>query len=136
MAFVNEYISEEDIKKYDIEALNKKFCIADYNSKWTVDSERDIYLRYIGHGHEEFIQEHDFYMFWEGGVIDICLHVEQGGKIDGPQWRHYELIKIKIPDEISEYKANILDDLKEALTEFKSAGLFSRCSTFKATFEF
>ena len=47
MGFINEYISESDIKKYDIKALDEKYYKAHYEPSWTVDHERDIYLRYM-----------------------------------------------------------------------------------------
>lgn len=37
MTFVNEYMSAEDIKKYDIEALDTKYNHAHYKSEWTVE---------------------------------------------------------------------------------------------------
>ena len=38
MAFINEYISAENIKQYDIEALDKKFRKGHYKPSWTVDA--------------------------------------------------------------------------------------------------
>lgn len=51
MAFVNEYISEEDIKKYEIREIWDKFHPFSKNDmnllkkhSWTVDKERDVFL--------------------------------------------------------------------------------------------
>ncbi len=136
MTFVNEYISEEDIKKYDIENLNKKLYIANYKSKWTVDHERDIYLRYIGNRREERCEEHEYYFYWQGCFIKVALKQGGGGVPRGSQWRHYEMLGITIPDEIKQHEPQIIADLKEALIAFKSSGVLSDCTSHKATFNF
>ena len=46
MAFVNEYVSDEDVKKYDLEGLYKKWWKRTppyFGYNWTVDRERDCY---------------------------------------------------------------------------------------------
>ena len=47
MAFVNEYISDEDVEKYTIRQLREELH-ANYATRehweWTIDRERDAYL--------------------------------------------------------------------------------------------
>jgi hypothetical protein len=136
MAFVNEYISDEDIEKYDIEELNKKFHIANYKSTWTVNHEKDIYLRHVRRGREEHSDEHKYYFYWQGQLIDVVLKQIGGGELNGPQWYEYELLHISISKEHEQSKPQIIAALKEALTAYKSSGLFSTCTTFSATFNF
>jgi hypothetical protein len=54
MAFVNEYISKEDIEKYDIFGIRNKFLSErdkitkedekNYKLSWVIDRERDLVL--------------------------------------------------------------------------------------------
>ncbi len=57
MAFVNEYVSEEDIRKYNMKEIwidnnpvykAKKRLPIGYRFRWTIDCERDIFLLDIG----------------------------------------------------------------------------------------
>ena len=58
MAFVNEYISKEDIEKYDIFGIRNKFLTGSYqitkerekhfNLTWVIDREREIWFCYAG----------------------------------------------------------------------------------------
>ena len=79
MAFVNEYISEENIKKYDIEALDKKYNKGFNKPDWTVDHERDMYLRYINSGREEFSDEYTFCFYWQAQLFEMTFKVNGGG---------------------------------------------------------
>ncbi len=136
MTFINEYISEEDIKKYDIENLNKKLYVANYKSKWTVDHDRDIYLRHVGSRREERCNEHYYCLYWQGHLMNIVLKQEGGGVPRGHQWLHYEMLEIGIPEEFRQHKSQIMKDLKEALTAYESLGVLSDCTSHKATFNF
>ena len=79
MAFVNEYISEENIKKYDIEVLNKKYYKAHHKSHWTVDHERDMYLRYMCKGREEFGDQYTVCFYWQAQLFEMTFKVDGGG---------------------------------------------------------
>ncbi|WP_200958258.1 hypothetical protein [Massilia sp. Root335] len=58
MAFINEFIPEADIKKYGIEEINKKYIVGGTKSgQWTIDRDRDIYLRCVARGREEYRSE-------------------------------------------------------------------------------
>ncbi len=57
MAFVNEYVSEEDIRKYDLVTLRLQYNPVwkkegklpyNYQFTWTIDRERDIFLISVG----------------------------------------------------------------------------------------
>ncbi len=136
MAFVNEYISEVDVDKYEIKALFKKLYIGFHQPCWTVDHERDIHLIYVSNGREDHGDEYTFSFYWKGHVLAVVLKVRGGGEWRGAQWRHYDLLRITLPDEIKLEREHILEDLKEALVAFKSNGFFSNCTTHTATFGF
>ena len=144
MAFVNEYISEENIKKYDIEALDKKYNKGFNKPDWTVDHERDMYLRYIKSGREEFSDEYKFCFYWQAQLFEMTFKVNGGGVRSGELWRHYDLLYIDLarsftrtlPESLKPYQAEILSHVKDALTVFQEIGIKSICASHTATFGF
>ena len=89
MTFINEYIPEEDLKKYNFEALNKRFRKAGSTpaSYWVIDREADIWLRKFYNAYDRTapddncpgISAWDFY--WKGTLITLELEtlVVEGG---------------------------------------------------------
>ena len=60
MAFVNEYASDEDIEKYGLEAIWRRFnpnrmgpMFQNGPPAWTIDRERDAFLMIVGRGTRE-----------------------------------------------------------------------------------
>lgn len=148
MAFVNEYMSDDDIKKYGIEEIDKFFNKAHYQPSWTVDRDRNVYLRYVQSGREETSQEWDFTYYWKGHLLFVRLHVEGGGKRGGDGWSSYSKLRMGLPEQyyllnavflpeaLKANEAEIKADLKEALIAFRDFGVFSATATHTATFDF
>lgn len=127
MAFVNEYISEADIEKYGIKELNLKFRKPNPKPDWTVDHEREIYLRYLYSGREEFSNRHTYCFYWKGTPLMVTLDlIDAGGERGAEQWRNYSLWRIDIPDTIKSNETEILSDLKEALNAERGGRVFIR----------
>lgn len=131
MAFVNEYIPEEDIKKYDIATWDANLLKGHYQPDWTRDREHDIYLRYICTGREEFAGRWTFCFYRKGTVMSVDLDVSTGDTQTEGRWKHYKLVDMRLapfspmPEALIPQKGEILCDLKEALIAFGDAGLFS-----------
>lgn len=86
MAFVNEYIPVDDVKKYGIEEIDRRFLKTTYQPDWTVDRERNIYLRQVASRREEFASQKDYTFYWGGRwslFVWIKLVVECGAGKDG-----------------------------------------------------
>ena len=59
MPFINEFISEADVDKYGLKAIDEKVIVGGTRARdWTIDRERGIYLRNvaIGGGNEPEIR--------------------------------------------------------------------------------
>lgn len=82
MAFVNEYVSDEDVKKYGLEEINRRYSKIDIPGRfsWTVDRERNIYLRKMRSDKDAFWE--DFTFFWQGELLAVRLS-EEGTAIRG-----------------------------------------------------
>lgn len=73
MAFVNEYISPEDRELYRLEAFEKRLGTINPQRSWTIDRDRDIFLRIINPearksepGDPDARYEKDFQFHWKG----------------------------------------------------------------------
>ena len=139
MAFVTEYISKEDIEKYDLLKPSNEICEkyhqvklewAILNSRdWCIDRERGIWLFSvcsitIGDPRDmEFSGEYIWLLHYRGKDIEIDLrdiNNENTGKkdTDNPFRIIYELESIR--SDIGDIpKQEIVDILKEILNEFK-----------------
>ena len=74
MAFVNEYISDEDVEKYGIAQLRDEFhAYRQEKFYWTRDRERDAYLVQIHHLGRDF--EPEVWLLYEKGrYCAVMLH--------------------------------------------------------------
>lgn len=139
MAFITEYISKEDIEKYDLLKPSNEICNkyhqgeldwVDLNSRsWCIDRERGIWLfpvRMITIGDPrdmEFSGEDIWLLHYRGKDIEIDLrnihNKNTSTKItDNPFKIIYELESIR--SDIGDIpKQEIVDILKEILNEFK-----------------
>lgn len=130
MAFVNEYISAEDEKKYGLEEIDKRFRFNGVHARdWTIDRDRSIYLRIVarGGGSDPDLRSQSKWTFcWKGHLLVLELDALDGSGEPGmPGWSLWRLDGISIPDELAPQQSQIISDLKEALTAYRGGGVFS-----------
>lgn len=137
MAFVNEYISEADSNKYGLEEINNRFVVGGTRARsWTVDHDRDMYLRNVAMGREEFAHQSTWTFYWGGRVIvveleNICTVGEMGGVRHG-----YKRVRsIEIPLELRVQKDEIVKDLKAAFTAYKDGGVAATATDYTLTLD-
>jgi hypothetical protein len=137
MVFVNDYISEADIEKYKIKKLDERFRKMEHRPHWTVDHERDIYLRYLHNEREEHSNRLTYYFYWKSNLLIVTVDlVDTGGSEDAEQWVDYKMWRVEMPEALKSHKAEIIADLKEAFTALKYGGVHSTATKFTATFDF
>ena len=82
MAFVNEYVSEEDIKKYNINEIwlshhpeykrkGRTSSNSPYN--WTIDREREVWLMRVAAGGYDRGNLQIWVLFWKGELLSFWL---------------------------------------------------------------
>lgn len=111
MAFVNEMISDESIKKYKLEEFEWNYFVFRRESEgfpvshlkdaqWTVDHKRGMWLRQLEHRREtEGTNEYIWAFFWQSELL-IFIFNQTCGFSDAlrlSSWAHYELLQIKLP---------------------------------------
>ena len=95
MAFVNERISEDDRKKFGLDEVDKWLSNTGKvpNRDWTIDHEREIYLREVNRGREEYRYKSTWHFYWRGELMTVCLEtLSAGGEPGGHGWSHYKLV--------------------------------------------
>lgn len=145
MAFVNEYIPQEDFKKYHFDALNrrtKETSGTAPSDSWTIDREADIWLRefYTEMDHTAPLGGYtgvsvwDFY--WKGTLLSIKVQaVAGGGGVGLPSWSIKKLLSINLPRTLEDRRGEILKDLESAFAAYKDGGVLSSSLSYSFTLE-
>ena len=138
MVFVNEYISPEDRAKYGLDELDaqyqRRFFPMSHGPDFTID--RESYLRLIKIGRETENEGSILYFgfYIDGNLYILKFFIEEAGSLRAHACRKYTLLKT-YPDEHVDME-NVYPFLKEALMAFRESGIFSKCTSFEAEFNF
>ena len=143
MAFVNEYISKEDIEKYDIFGIWNKFLPEReqvkketekrYIPQWTIDREREIWFSYAGRVIDQDLDfgqgtgEVIWYLNYKGKNLEVRL---QRGKEsftikERPYIKNWIFLSIT-PESLDDISNKELRNIiKEALDVYGTNGISS-----------
>ncbi|MBK8186316.1 MAG: hypothetical protein IPK77_03185 [Cellvibrio sp.] len=150
MAFINQYISEEDMQKYNIREIWKKIYpshsyksldnIATLNGKysWTVDRARNIFFIMMLSGTFESSHLSSSVLSLEGKLVKIVLSSEGGSWDNNTRNGHqiWGLHSIERLDKSSISDEYILERLKEALKTHQISGIYRLTNTYSVSFTF
>ncbi len=129
MAFVNEYISDEDREKYNIDDLYirensrliRKGLSDNHKLNWTIDRERGLYLMKVRVGREELSNRSIWILNWQGQEIKIKIDRADGGSLtysDLPYIVIWNLVDIELVNVTDITNKKVIEVLKEALIEY------------------
>ena len=135
MAFVNEYISEEDIKKYNLEEdwirRNPQYRPEGRPTscplKWTIDRERNVHLMDISYGGraDDGLPGRRFRLDWDGKSFLCWLEYGAGRSRkynEVPYIIVWNLVSITPHDLHKVSREQVIQWLKEALIVFGDDG--------------
>lgn len=141
MAFINEYISNEDIEKYQIDAVmnsyreREKFPDEYYKHRWTIDKERGVWFMWVDTpkdplDYTRYTGERIFILHIHGQNIEIVLKKvfdESSEQLtDNPFYVTWKLEKINKPESLKHISdQEIIHVLKEALDIYGTRGIKS-----------
>lgn len=136
MAFVNEYVPDEYIKKYGLEEIDERYHKGHFRPDWTIDRARNVYLRWMSPGREDLFDHNYFTFYWKGMLMDVEL--KRVGERDdgGRRSTTWTLVNLSLPEGLFGNRSEIIADLKLALSEFKDFGIGSKLAEHTAKFEF
>lgn len=141
MAFANELITDDARKKYGLDQVDRSMRGRSPQRQWTIDHERDIYLRQIDVGREEASRQSTWHFYWRGELMTVCLEVVEAGSDGirgGHGWVHYQLVDCSsrvgfIPSPLLDRREEIISDLRAALIAYKGGGVYSTNATYETT---
>jgi hypothetical protein len=130
MAFVNEFVSEEDIRKHDLDALWGKHKGWDtgrplgFRHAWTVDRERGIWFIPFDTGREEFTNRRTCFFKVDDQLFEVTIELAEGstGRLDAVPFKQvWNLTRIR-PDATEPRRQKLITALKEALKSYGYEG--------------
>ena len=132
MAFVNERIPETDVEKYGLVEIDRKCFPATNSRDWTIDRERNIYLRHVAIPHRETTDnKHQWTFFWKGTILWFeRLITDFKGGPNKPCWSHSKVSKFDIPESLRDHREEIHSDLREAFLAYRTGGIFDTSTEF------
>lgn len=141
MAFVNEYIPEADVEKYGLAEIdNSNFGGTRTKSRdWTIDRERNIYLRRVGGQDRENLADNtdSWNFFWKG---DLLWFRRKGfpseKKPDGLRHAFSYIRDLTIPTHLESQRQEIYQDLRDAFRTYGGGGVFSTSTDYVHNLEF
>ena len=136
MAFVNENITKEDFANYEIEAINRRYVSGISFRDWTIDRSRNIYIRLVGRGREEFAHESEWTLYFEEhliefGIANISTVELQNRALQG----HKKLRYLNLPESLSLRREEIIAVIHEALVAYQTIGVFCKAQEFALTLD-
>ncbi len=154
MGFINEYISKENIEKYDIFGIRNKFLSErdkitkddekNYKTQWIIDRERDIWFCYAGRVIDQDLDfgqgtgEVIWYLNYKGKNLEVRL---QRGRNSGsikekPYIKHWIFLSIT-PESLNDVSNKELRNIiKEALDAYGTNGIASQVEKQNIKFRF
>ncbi len=150
MAFINEYISKEDIKKYDIFGIMNKFDEIKKEDekylrlKWVLDREREIWFCYAGRVIDQDLDfgqgtgEEIWYLNYKGTNLEVRLQRGRNSSSirERPYIKHWIFLSIT-PESLNDVSNKELRDIiKEALDVYGTNGIASQVEKQNIEFRF
>jgi len=135
MCFVNELVPEEDLKKFGIRELRKRFLGGTVQPSWTVNREQGSFLLFLDKSIEEEPPKYEFYFHWKGIGLYMRLH-RLSEKNNNNGWMiRYKLIgitdnlespfginSIRLSEVIENNKEVVFEEIRKSLREFGTIG--------------
>jgi hypothetical protein len=141
MAFINETASEADIEKYGLRDINYQyhFALRDMNCQWTIDRERDIYVRKMGTGREETSSHTTFTFYWKGHLFFWVLDNLLTERVNGHSHSSWGLPiggQLHLPKKLESMRSVIIDDFKEAMKLNEQTNFLIQPQSYSVDFQF
>jgi len=128
MGFINEVIKADDVKRFNIKEIDSKFEAEGVCScTWTVDRDRNMYLRCVAHMRHEQYTRSSWTFYWYGELLLVEMElIKNKDMSDGSQQFHWKLCGItefdsnELSADLKQQQAEILEDLKLALSAYEA----------------
>lgn len=119
MAFVNEFVPEDQKKLLKADArFNKSWGAIDLR-KWTIDRERNVFIVYVQGGMpslgDEYVDPDHYAMCWNGEVIKFTAATRSSSKYNEGRVVDWVVHKVGIPPSLELQRDSVLQLIQEGL---------------------
>jgi hypothetical protein len=139
MAFVNEHISKEDIKKYDLQRICGEHNLPNrgvmHSRTWTIDRDRDAFLIKVWSHRDADFEGWAFYWMGEWMFFEMRPADRDYNRDENSCWFRFIVRKFNLPEALAHNKNEVIDELRAAITE-SPGGMTHIYSHHSATVEF
>ena len=133
MGFVNEYVSDEDVEKFDLHGIWDQFhplykgeLFLGNRPEWTIDRVANVFLISMAIGRGKHGNRRTF-LLWVNGeqvTVDVDLAGGSSGDLDDdPFMRVWDLARIELPPRLEGKEEDIVGILKAGLETFGYWGI-------------
>jgi hypothetical protein len=138
MPFVNERISEQDKAAFDFSQIKRPPIYRDSIEpyKWTIDRSRGLFLIGTLGGNEDERNAEHFALWWKGEPVHFKLLHDAVGQFKQHVSSTWHLVKMYLPTNLERDREEILQALREALTEYKVSGCGVHVASHEVHFTF
>ena len=146
MSFVNEYASDEDVDRYELNKIWDKYYIYDKGNyfrgerpDFTIDRERNIFLMVVGGDMVGDYYRYKFLLYLgDVEIISYLYKTDEGSSDleDNPYVIVWGLKKIDIPENLDLDDSEVKNILKEAVAVYGYAGAKRQLSELVVKFDF
>lgn len=128
MPFINELVPGADMVRYKLNKILRAHAVLDVDAQWTVDRDLEAFLMQMGSNPQDPGMS-EFVFFWDGQMYEELLRSERLPAAPGQRHLRWHRLTAgaESVSEQEEQPARLIA-LKEALTVFRSDGLFSAAS--------
>ena len=144
MTFINEYVSDEDVKKYKLQEMwdeyhpySKGRVKPYFRHTWTIDREKNIFFIPARTGREEFSNQTVCILWMEGVELSVTIRKSGWANIkEGKGSVSWDLDRIRKPENCAIKDKEIIQVLKEALVVYGYRGILRSLPDYTVDFKF
>lgn len=133
MGFINELTSKDDRERYGLDDIDGSFIVDGVKSRyWTIDRDRDVYLRQVRQGREDRSHISEWTFYWSGYLVLFEIEALEAKNLeDEHRWAHMKVTRLNLPNEIKKNRTELIKDIHLALESYKGSGVFAKCKTYE-----
>lgn len=132
MVLINEVISKHDRDKFCIDEIDNRFIIGGTRSKqWTINKNKDIYLRNVARGREDLSHMATWYLYIKGRSFIVEIeNISTEELASGHNKAVKRIVNLSACGDFNFNRDDVVDVLRKALSIYMDFGIYSVSKTY------
>jgi hypothetical protein len=140
-AFINEFVSDEDMLKYPVQRIWETYHgkgprLPGFRYDWTIDRQQQIFLMFVKSGREEFSNRLTFVLWLSGRTIEFKLDKLGSGDLKEPILTIWKMATLPDVTGTGKNIDEIAAIIKAAISAYKVSGVRFPVQQHTAVFQF